>query len=159
MRKYDFHCINEIGPASMFMDNKPHPRFGCERGMLSRTNQELLSNFFKCANWIKENCPNLNGEFNCRHSPYHWTRIVVEHGKAYLEYGSHGWGFDIALSLTETAVMSRGSCQSLPYAFENVFFFRNDALEEFLTQWRTIKESIIAKNNIQSNVFSDKFEA
>ena len=63
------------------------------------------------------------------------------------------------LSTTETAVYTQGSCQSAPYAFHNVFFFRNDRLEEFLSQWQSIKQNIIAKNVVQSNVYSADFNA
>lgn len=122
-------------------------------------NPTLLSNFFKCAKWIEENCPNLNGEFRCKHDPYGWTKLVVENGKAYLECGSHGYDFSYALSTTETATFSRGSCQTRPRAYRNVFFFRNDGLEEFLSQWIEIKQKIIVANRVQSAVFSDNFTA
>lgn len=149
-RNYEFHTFEER------TINGLHYRFSHEKGLMEKTNPTLLNNFIKVATWIKENCPNLNGEFNCYHKVYHWTKLVVENGKAYLEYGSHGWGFDIALSTTETAVFARGSMQSLPYAFKELFF-RNDALEEFLSQWQTIKSNIIAKNNVQNKVFSEDF--
>lgn len=159
MRKnYEWHDINEMGSPNMSMDGKSHPRFRFQQNMVGRTNNNLLSNFFKCAKWVEENCPNLNGKFPCRHEVYHWTRLVVENGKAYLEYGSHGYGFEFALSLTETAYMTTGSCQSRPYAFENIFFFRDDALEEFLSQWQSIKNSILSENAVQRKVFSNEFE-
>ena len=44
------------------------------------------------------------------------------------------------------------------YAFENVFFFRNDALEEFLSQWAMLKFEIISKYRTQTNIYSDKFQ-
>ena len=160
MRKnYEIHDINEMGNPNMFMDKKAHHRFGYQRRIKDATDSNLLNNFFKCAKWVEENCPNLNGKFPCRHEVYHWTRLVVENGKAYLEYGSHGYGFEFALSLTETAYVSTGSCQSKPYAFPNIFFFRNDALEEFLRQWQSIKSDIISTNAIQRKVFSEEFEA
>ena len=158
-RTYDYKDINEMGLSQWYVDGVSHPRFGFELKRIEKTNKSLLNNFFKCATWIAENCPNMNGTFNCKHSPYHWTRLVVEDGKAYLEYGSHGWGFDTALSLYETAVITRGSMQSIPYAFRNIHFFRNDALEEFLSQWEQIKASIISANKLQSNVFSEEFVA
>lgn len=159
MRKnYEWHDINEMGEPRMFIDGKSHPRFGLQQKMIEETDKNLLSNFFKCAKWIEENCPNLNGKFPCKHKVYHWTRLVIENGKAYLEYGSHGYGFDFALSSTETAYKTTGSGQSRPYAFENVFFFRNDALEEFLSQWKSIKNSILYANAVQKRVFSDEFE-
>jgi hypothetical protein len=45
------------------------------------------------------------------------------------------------------------------YAFLGVLFFRNERLEEFLSQWPYIKQQIIAKNDIQRNVFSNTFTA
>lgn len=158
-RNYVFHDINEMGLPHWFIDGVSRPRFNNELKMVETTNKTLLNNFFKVAEWIAENCPTLNGIFNCNHEPYHWTRIVVEDGKAYLEYGSHGWGFDIALSATETAIMSRGSQQRMPYAFRGIHFFRNDALEEFLSQWNTIKTSIQCANRVQCSVFSENFVA
>jgi hypothetical protein len=158
-RSYDYKDINEMGLAHWYIDGIARPRFANEIRRVETTNNTLLNNFFKCAEWIAENCPTLNGTFNCKHEPYHWTRIVVEDGKAYLEYGSHGWGFDTALSTTETAIMSRGSMQRKPYAFNGIHFFRNDALEEFLSQWGHIKKSIIYANKQQSDVFSEEFVA
>ena len=89
--------------------------------------------------------------------PYHWTKLIVENGKAYLEYGSHGHSFEIALSTTETAYKSTG-CLFGKYAFENVFFFRNDALEEFLSQWAMLKFEIISKYRTQSDIYSIDFK-
>ena len=152
-RNYEQHSLNETRHNEQY---GTFFRFEHERNLWEKTTPVLLNNFMKVAKWIEENCPNLNGEFNCRHNTYHWTKLVVENGKAYLEYGSHGWGFDIALSTTETAVHARGSMQSRSYAFDELFF-RNDALEEFLSQWQTIKEYVIAKNNTQNNVFSEDF--
>lgn len=149
-RKFEKHSFEER------TINGLGTRFSYEKGLWKKTNQVLLNNFMKVANWIAENCPNLNGEFDCRHNVYHWTKLVVENGKAYLEYGSHGWDYEIALSTTETAVFSRGSMQSLPYAFDELFF-RDDALEEFLSQWQTIKQYVIAKNDTQNKVFSEDF--
>lgn len=134
-------------------------RFSYEVKLLATTNATLMRNFLKVAEWIKTNCPTLNGEFKCKHAVYHWTKLVVENGKAYLETGSHGWGFDIALSTTETATFTRGSCQEFPHAFKKALFFRNDRLEEFLTQWPNIKAQVVAKNNVQRNVFSETFSA
>jgi hypothetical protein len=130
-----------------------------EMNLFENSNKTLISNFNKVADWIKTNCPNLNGEFRCRNNPYYWIALVVEDGKAYLEYGSHGYGYDIAMSQTETATFSRGSMQSISYAYDGIQFFRNDGLEEFLKQWDAIKEMVIAENKSQSNVFSDDFVA
>ena len=130
-----------------------------ESRLLSQTPKVLVSNFNKVAKWITENCPNLNGEFECRHNPYYWIKLVVEDGKAYLECGSHGYGYDLALSTTETATFTRGSSQSTPNAFEGVQFFRSDRLEEFLSQWQEIKKLVISKNEVQCNVYSEDFEA
>lgn len=155
MRKY-FYCTLDEKKQGIYGETL---RFSCEKNMLERTNQVLLSNFLKCTKWVEENCPKLNGEFKCKHNPYYWIKLVVENGKAYLECGSHGWGFDTALSQTETAVFTRGSMQDLPYAFEGKHFFRNDRLEEFLSQWKTIKSQIISSNNIQTAVYDENFEA
>lgn len=155
MRRYVYHDIDEITRNTI--SGNPALRFGWENGLLERVNETLINNFFKCASWIEENCPNLNGEFKCRHNPYYWIKLVVENGKAYLEEGSHGYNFEIALSTTETARMTTGSMQSTPYAFLGKFFFRNDRLEEFLSQWGSIKNMIVAKNNVQSRVFSEEF--
>lgn len=155
MRRYEYHDIDEITRKTI--SGNPALRFSWENGLLERVNKTLINNFFKCASWIEENCPNLNGEFECRHNPYYWIKLVVENGKAYLEEGSHGYVFDIALSRTETARMTTGSMQSTPYAFLGKFFFRNDRLEEFLSQWGSIKNMIVAKNNVQSRVFSEEF--
>ena len=133
---------------------------GCyEKGLLERTNKILVDNFNKVAEWIKENCPNLNGKFHCPSNPYYWLSLVVEDGKAYLEYGSHGYSFSLAMSVEETATMATGSCQSIPYAYKGIQFFRNDRLEEFLKYWPTMKQRIIVENNSQRNVFSDDFVA
>jgi hypothetical protein len=158
MRKnYSYQNIDEMHIGSF--SGKPCLRFSYEHKLLQITDEQLMRNFCKVAEWIGENCPNLNGEFHCKHDPFHWTKLVVEGGKAYLETGSHGWGFEIALSTTETATFSRGSSQSNPYAFFGVRFFRNERLEEFLSQWLDIKQKVVAKNNIQRNVFSDTFTA
>lgn len=133
--------------------------FCYEKKMEEKTNQTLLSNVKKTFAWIKENCPNLNGTFECRHHPYHWVRLVVENGKSYLEEGSHGWDFDVAMSDTETAVFSRGSMQEKPYSFPQHFFFQNNYMEEFLSQWGDIKECVKLKNQVQTSVFSEDFEA
>ena len=154
-RKYEYHTFDETCQGMKGLTR----RFGYEQVLFEKTNIVLMTNFLKCAQWVEENCPNLNGEFSCYHEPYHWTKLVVEDGKAYLEYGSHGWDFSIALSRSETAVFSRGSQQSLPYAFNNCHFFRNDALEEFLSQWGVIKERIICANRVQTKVFSEDFVA
>lgn len=144
MRKFDYRDINYDSYA---------------RRMLENTNKVLISNFNKVAKWIEENCPHLNGEFSCRHNPYYWIKLVVEDGKAYLEEGSHGYGYEMALSTTESATFARGSMQCTPHAFNGLQFFRNDRLEEFLKQWPSIKESVILENASQRNVFSDDFEA
>jgi hypothetical protein len=145
MRDYNYREVNKLCSYELQLKNK--------------TNVSLLNNFFKCADWIEENCPKLNGEFKCEHNPYYWIKLVVENGKAYLECGSHGWRFDFALSQTETAIFSRGSMQDLPYAFEGKHFFRNDRLEEFLSQWKTIKSQIVSANNIQTAIYDENFEA
>lgn len=131
----------------------------CEKRMFLNTNNILVNNFNKVAAWIAKEFPKLSGTFQCRHNPYHWVALVVEEGKAYLEEGSHGYGFDTALSTTETAVFSRGSMQRIPYAFDGVQFFRNDRLEEFLLQWPTIKTRIIAECNAKDTVYSESFTA
>lgn len=159
MRNYEYHDINEMGNPSHFMDGKAHPRFGYELRLLADTNKIMIGNFNKVSKWIKTNCPHLTGTFKCRHEVYHWTALVVEDGKAYLEHGSHGHGFSTALSENETAVFSRGSMQGAPYAFEGVQFFPSACLEEFLKQWPEIKQSVILENKIQSGVYSENFEA
>lgn len=159
MRTFKYCNINEIGNARMFMDNKPHPRFSGELRALANTDTTLINNFFKVAKWIEENCPTLNGEFECRHNPYYKIHLIVENGKAYLCEGSHNVGYSTYLSTTETAVYTQGSCQISPYAFKNVFFFRNDRLEEFLAQWPTIKQFVMCKYKVQSKVYSDDFTA
>ena len=159
MRNYEYHDINELGHPSSFVDGKAHPRFGYELRLMKETNRTMLENFNKVSQWIKKNCPHLNGVFKCRHDVYHWTTLVVEDGKAYLEHGSHGYGFSTALSIEETAVFSRGSMQRNAYAFKGVQFFPNSRLEEFLKQWPEIKQQVIAENSDQSTVYSDNFEA
>lgn len=129
------------------------------RNLLEKSNKTLISNFNKVAKWIEENCPHLNGKFGCQHNPYYWIKLVVEDGKAYLEEGSHGYEYTLALSTTETATFSRGSMQSTPLAFQGIQFFRNKMLEEFLKQWQSIKEDVILENTLQRNVFSDDFKA
>ena len=129
-----------------------------ERTLLNNTNPQLLENVLKCFKWIEDNCPNLNGIYNCRHNPYYWMRLVVENGKAYLENGSHGYSFSMALSSTETAVMSTGSMQSIPYSYDELFF-RNDKMEEFLSQWHGIKNIIIADNERKNRIYSNSFQA
>lgn len=158
MRKnYEYHDLYEqhIGSYS----NTMCYRFSWEVKLYEKTNPTLINNFKKIASWIRTNCPKLNGEFNCRHQVYHWTKLVVENGKAYLETGSHGYGFTYALSETETAQKATGSCQCDPYAFADTLFFPNSDLEEFLSQWETIKVKVIAKNEIQNKVFSEDFIA
>ena len=155
MRKYIYKDIYEqgIGTFSGKLCYK-HPT---ELAIYQNVNHKLIENFNKVAHWIEENCPHLNGKFDCNHNPYYWISLVVEDGKAYLEVGSHGYGFDTALSASDTAVFSRGSQQSIPYAFE-VQFFPNKRLEEFLKQWGNIKLSVKAEYDKQSYVFSDEFE-
>ena len=157
MRKFNYKDINEMGISGV--TGKTCYSHDYERGLLERANHNLIENFNKVANWVAENCPNLNGEFRCAHNPYYWIKLVVENGKAYLEYGSHGYGYSLALSTTETATFSRGSMQSVPYAYDGIQFFRNDYLEEFLKQWTSIKSRILAENGKQSYVFSENFEA
>lgn len=132
-------------------------RFDYNVTMYKQVNPILIRNFNKCAKWIAENCPTLNGVFHCQHNPYYWIKLVVENGKAYLEEGSHGYGYDIAMSMEETSVFSRGSCQCNAYAFKDIQFFRNDRLEEFLSQWQTIKGKIQSAYAVQSNVYSENF--
>lgn len=157
-RDYEFHDINEQYSVARTVDGKVYPRFGCEQRLLEKTNKTLIENFNKVAEWVSQYCPTLNGEFFCQHNTYHWTALKVEDGKAYFEYGSHGYGFDLALSITETAVFSRGSMQRTPYAFA-VQFARNDRLEEFLKQWASIKAQIVAEYNRQQSVYSHDFIA
>lgn len=130
-----------------------------ERGLLEKVNKKLVANFNKVAKWIEENCPNLNSKFSCSHDPYYWIQLVVENGKAYLEYGSHGYDYELAMSTTESATFLRGSNQCTAYAYDGIQFFRNNALEEFLKEWGSIKERVILENRAQSLVFSDNFEA
>jgi len=138
---------------------KPIAARSYEENLLKKANPMLIRNFNKVAKWVAENCPKLNGEFRCEHNPYYWIQLVVENGKAYLEYGDHGYSFSLAMSMEETATMATGSCQRKPYAFKGIQFFRNDKLEEFLKQWSAIKRKVIAENSIQSNVYSDDFTA
>lgn len=133
--------------------------FSYESKLLAETNGRLMTNFKKVAEWIREHCPELNGKFNCAHNINHWTRLTVENGKAFLEYGSHGWGWDLALSEDETAVMSPASLQQIPYAFAGVLFADNARLEEFLIQWPEIKKRVIEENNNQMLVYGENFEA
>ena len=155
MRKFSYKDIYErgIGTFSGKMCYK-HPT---ELKAYESVNKNLIDNFNKVAHWVEENCPNLNGTFKCRHNPYYWISRVVENGKAYLEEGSHGYDYSLALSTTETASFSRGSCQGIPYAF-NVQFFPNARLEEFLKQWGDIKSAVMAEYDNQSYVLSDRFE-
>ena len=82
-RKYEYHTFDETCQGMRGLTQ----RFKNEQNLFERTNIILITNFLKCAQWVEENCPNLNGEFSCYHEPYHWTKLVVENGKAYLEYG------------------------------------------------------------------------
>lgn len=159
MRTFEYHDINEMGKPQWYVDGKARPRFSFEQKMLANTNSNLMANVMKVFAWIKENCPNLNGEFHCRHNPYYKIHLIVKNGKAYLCEGSHGYRYATYLSAEETAVYSQGSCQINPYAFKGVYFFRNDRLEEFLTQWKLIKNEVIAKNRLQESVFSNEFVA
>lgn len=119
-----------------------------EQRLLRDTNKTLISNFNKVAEWIESNCPTLNGEFPCEHEVYHWTKLVVMEGKAYLETGSHGSCYELQLAVDGTRT------QSNTYPEQ---FFRNDRLEEFLKQWQSIKRAIQCENEQQSIVYSDKF--
>jgi hypothetical protein len=159
MRDFDYHDIDEMGLAQNYMDGIARPRFRSEQMMVESTNPQLLANFMKVAKWIEDNCPNLNGEFSCRHNPFYKIDLIIENGKAYLCYGSHSVGYALYLSSTETAVYSQGSCQGAPYAFKGIFFYRNDMLEEFLSQWQTIKARIILANEVQRRVFDENFQA
>lgn len=159
MRSFEYHDINEMGNPIWYVDGKAHPRFSFEQRMLENTNPNLMANVMKVFAWIKENCPNLSGEFHCRHNPYYKIHLIVKNGKAYLCEGSHGCGYATYLSAEESATYSQGSCQGAPYAFKGVYFFRNDRLEEFLSQWSSIKNEIIAKNKLQENVYSNEFVA
>ncbi len=142
MRNYEYHEID----SHIY-----------ETNLINKSNPILIDNFNKVARWIEENYPTLDGEFECRHNPYHWVKLVVENGKAFLECGSHGNGFDIAMSTTETAIFVRGSMQRKPCAFARCQFFRNDYLEEFLSQWKTIKALIIEAYS-QKNMLYESFE-
>ena len=156
-RNYEFHDINEMSGPNMVCKHE-HPRWDYEQRLLGNTNKTLIENFNKVATWVKITCPNMNGEFFCQHNPYYWIALKVEDGKAYFEYGSHGYGYDLALSDTDTAVFSRGSMQSTPYAF-NEQFARNDRLEEFLKQWPSIKAQILIEYQRQNAVYSHDFIA
>lgn len=129
-----------------------------EKTLFNSTNQQLLGNVLKCFKWVKDNCPNLSGIYDCRFNSYYWLRLVVENGKAYLEYGSHGYDYSIALSLTETLTFTRGSMQQIAYGYDELFF-RNDRMEEFLSQWHSIKNSIVADNERKNKIYSDSFQA
>ena len=155
MRKYIYKDIYEQGIGTF--SGKLCYKYPTELATYQNVNHKLIENFNKVAHWIEENCPHLNGRFDCNHNPYYWISLVVEDGKAYLEKGSHGYDFDTALSASDTAVFTRGSNQSIPCAFE-VQFFPNKRLEEFLKQWNEIKLSVKAEYNKQSYVFSDEFE-
>ncbi len=155
MRKFSYKDIYEQGIGSF--SGKLCYEHPTELKTYQNVNKNLIRNFNKVAHWIEENCPHLNGSFKCKHNPYYWINLVVEDGKAYLEEGSHGYDYSLALSTTETASCSRGSCESTPYAF-NVQFFPNSRLEEFLKEWREIKLKVKAEYDSQSYVFSDTFE-
>lgn len=155
MRKFSYKDIYEQGIGTF--SGKLCYEHNVELDCYQNVNKSLIDNFNKVAHWIKENCPHLNGKFKCKHNPYYWISLVVEDGKAYLEEGSHGYGYSLALSTTETASFSRGSCQSMPYAFK-VQFFPNSRLEEFLKQWSEIKLKVKAEYDNQSYVLSDRFE-
>lgn len=159
MRIFEYHDIDEMGRAEWFMDNIARPRFSLEQKMIEQTNPQLLANFMKVAKWVEDNCPNLNGKFSCRHNPSYKIDFIIENGKAYLCYGSHSVGYALYLSSTETAVYCQGSCQGAPYAFKGIFFYRNDRLEEFLSQWPLIKARIILANEVQRKVFDENFQA
>lgn len=160
MRQYKFADINEIGPAWRFIDGKPHPNYGYEQRLLANTDPRLVENFHKVCDWIAKNCPTLIGEFPCEHRVYYWLTLKVEDGKAYLEKGSHGHSlFECAISRTESATAHPGSCSSEMTAFDGVFFFFNERLEEFLKQWPSIKQRVFAEYKAQSNVYSSNFEA
>ena len=159
MRTFEYHDINEMGKPQWYMDGKAHPRFSYEQKMISETNPNLIANVMKVIARIKENCHNLNGEIHCRHNPYYKIHLIVKNGKAYLCEGSHSCGYATYLSAEESATYSQGSCQGAPYAFKGIYFFRNDRLEEFLSQWSSIKSEVTIKNKLQENVFSSEFVA
>ena len=143
----------------MLKFNYTHPISGYAQTLSNKLNPTLLANFKKVCKWIKDNCPNLNGEFHCRHNPYYKIHLIVEDGKAYLCEGSHGWGYGLYLFEDGSAEYSQGSCQSSPYAYNNIYAFRNNRLEEFLSQWQGIKVQIESAYRVQSNVFSEDFVA
>lgn len=123
------------------------------------TNKMLIKNFFKCCDWIEDNCPNLTMRLKFNGNKEKWLRLTIEHGKAYLECGDWGWGCDIALSRTETAKCSTGSQQTKAQCFTDVFFFHNDLLEIFLKEWNKTKELILLESEKQNIIFSDNFTA
>lgn len=129
-----------------------------EYRMIEKTNQQLMNNFHKCCSWVAENCPNLNITIKCKGDNDKWLKFIVENGKAFLECGPWGWGFDIALSNTETATFVRGSMQRRPQSFNNVFFFHNHLLVNFLQEWSTIKNTLIEQEQKQTLIFSDDFQ-
>ena len=132
---------------------------GYEYKMEQLTNKVLVKNFFKCCDWIEDNCPNLKMQVKCKDNKEKWLRLEIENGKAYLECGDWGWDFQIALSRTETATFSRGSQQRNPHCFTDVFFFYNDLLVTFLKEWDITKQLILAERNRQNIVYSDNFTA
>ena len=150
MRQFIYKDIYEQGIGTF--SGKLCYEYTSELADYQNVNKKLVENFNKVAHWIEENCPHLNGKFDCRkkHDPYQWLRLVIEDGKAYLEVGSHGESYAYAMSTTETA---RGSS----YAFK-VQFFSNELLEEFLKNWSDIKLLVKAEYDKQSYVFSDEFE-
>ena len=125
-----------------------------ETRLVNNTNPTLLSNFKKVANWIKENCPNLNGEFHTSHNAFYKLDLIVENGIAYLCSGSHSCGYATTLSEFGTDFYSQGSCQSIPYRFEGHYGFSNDYLEKFLKEWPSIKERIIEESCCASCILS-----
>ena len=146
MRKYEYKHIKSAS-------------FVYEYGLLKRTNKTLVMNFNKIAKWIEENCPRLTAKFMAVENSRYWVKLIVESGKAYLEEGSWGYRFSTALSSSETAVMTAGSSQVIPYAFKGVQFFDNEKLEGFIKNWHTIKPKVINENEKQTNAYSEDFEA
>ena len=143
----------------MLKFNYTNPISGYAQTLSNELNPTLLANFKKVCKWIKDNCPNLNGEFHCRHNPYYKIHLIVEDGKAYLCEGSHSYGYALYLFEEGSAEYSQGSCQGSPYAYNNIYAFRNGRLEEFLSQWQSIKVQIENAYRVQSNVFSKDFVA
>ena len=139
--------------------NYSAPLSSYEKNLADNLNPTLLANFKKVCKWIKENCPNLNGEFHCNHNPYYKIHLIVKKGEAYLCEGSHGWGYAHYLFDGGSAVYSQGSCQGAPYGYNNIYAFRNDRLEEFLSQWTYIKSQVISRNTMQNSVYGDDFMA